>query len=428
MRKIMRSVLSAALAVGLSVSLLSGCSGGADPIKEAFDGKYTKDTVMMTVNGAEVTAEDLFFWMAQNVDYVAGYYTQMGMEVDWSGPMGEDATIDDYVKDQAKERVVLYNIVSAKAAEGGYTMSSEDKSAYEADLASAKEQLGGDKEYETWLKTMLITDEGMERLSSVGVLYTHMMDGMFRDGGEKAPTTEELAQYAQDQDLLCAKHILLMTKNAETGEDLPAEEAAAKKAKAEELLAELQGITDPEELSTKFDELMNENSEDTGLEANPDGYVFTDGQMVEEFENTTRALEFNQVSGIVESRYGYHIILRLDPSESQEVQEGWANQQMEEQVQKWVDEAEVKTTEAFDELSTADFYTALTAYREAVEPKEENEDAEMPAEEQPPAEEQTPAEETPAEEAPAEGEDAQAQPAEDGAADQNAEPEGEAAE
>ena len=84
MKKIMRRVLGAALAVVMSVGLLSGCGGEADPIQEAFDGKYTKDTVMLKVNGSDVTAEDLFFWMAQNADYVAGYYTQMGMEMDWS--------------------------------------------------------------------------------------------------------------------------------------------------------------------------------------------------------------------------------------------------------------------------------------------------------------------------------------------------------
>ena len=294
MKKIMRRVLGAALAVVMSVGLLSGCGGEADPIKEAFDGKYTKDTVMLTVNGSDVTAEDLFFWMAQNADYVAGYYTQMGMEMDWSSAMGQDATMGEHVKEQSKETAVLYNIVAAQAAANGYTMTDEDRADYEADLDSAKEQLGGDKEYETWLKTMLITDEGMERLSSVGVLYTHMMEGMFQDSGEQAATAEDLAQYAQDNDLLWAKHILLMTKDAETGEDLAAEDAAAKKAQAEELLAQLQGITDPQELSAKFDELMNEYSEDTGLESNPDGYVFTAGQMVEEFENATRDLEFGQ--------------------------------------------------------------------------------------------------------------------------------------
>ena len=41
------------------------------------------------------------------------------------------------------------------------------------------------------------------------------------------------------------------------------------------------------------------------------GYEFGTGEMVEEFENASTALEENGISEIVESNYGYHIIKRL---------------------------------------------------------------------------------------------------------------------
>ncbi|MDO4516196.1 MAG: peptidylprolyl isomerase, partial [Bacillota bacterium] len=371
MKKTMRRALGAALAFVMTAGLLSGCGGEADPIREAFDGKYTKDTVMMTVNGDNVTAGDLFFWIAQNADYISGYYSQMGVELDWSEDMGDGTTMGDYLKEQAKSSAVLYHVVREQAQDQGYEMTEEDKEAYQAELDSAKEQLGGDEEYANWLRTMLITDEGMEKLSSVGVLYTHLLEGTYLDGGEKAATGEEIVQYAEDNDLLVAKHILLSNKDSQTGEALSEEDAAAKKAKAEELLAQLQGITDPKELEAKFDELMEANSEDSGLQNNPDGYVFTAGQMVEEFENAVRGLEFGQVSGVVESTHGYHIILRLSPADSDQIREEWAKQQMDAQVQTWVDEAEVETTEDFNNLDVAEFYTALETYRDTIEPKEE---------------------------------------------------------
>ena len=43
----------------------------------------------------------------------------------------------------------------------------------------------------------------------------------------------------------------------------------------------------------------------------PDGYIFTDDQMVQEFEDGARALADYEISDIVESSHGYHIILRL---------------------------------------------------------------------------------------------------------------------
>ena len=46
----------------------------------------------------------------------------------------------DYVKQNAKEQAVLYNVVAAKAMENGYEFTKEDKEAYETELAQAKEE------------------------------------------------------------------------------------------------------------------------------------------------------------------------------------------------------------------------------------------------------------------------------------------------
>ncbi|MFR4088407.1 MAG: peptidylprolyl isomerase [Dysosmobacter sp.] len=159
-------------------------------------------------------------------------------------------------------------------------------------------------------------------------------------------------------------------------------EKAEKKAKADDLLKQLQAITDPTELESKFDELMKANSEDTGLESSPDGYVFSAGKMVEAFESATRSLEPGQLSGIVESDYGYHIILRLDPATSKAFRENYSSEKLREMEKQWVDEADIKTTETYDNLSVADFYDKLTAYRDSLntdadQAEEENQQVEQ---------------------------------------------------
>ena len=390
MKKIMRRVLGGALSLVMMVGLLTGCSGSAqDPIQEVMG--YDGSTVLFTVDGNDVTAADYFFWMAQNADYVASYFTGMGLDMDWTNNLGGSQDMDSYVKESSMDTAVLYSIVKAKAAEYGYELSKEDEAAYDEDLAKAKEELGGDEEYEDFLLSMCITDEGMRDMSTVGVLYNQMKDGLFREGGEFAATPEDLTAYAEENDLLCAKHILLMTQDMTTGEALPEADAAAKKAQAEDILAQLQAIEDPAELEKKFDELMNEYSEDSGLSAYPNGYVFTAGEMVPEFEEGTRALDFGAVSGIVESSYGYHIILRLDPAESEDVQAQWQAGQMDALVQQWTEEAVIETTETYDNLTTAEFYTNLTAYRETIAPAEETEPAAAPEESEGEAEEVEPA-------------------------------------
>ncbi len=73
-----------------------------------------------------------------------------------------------------------------------------------------------------------------------------------------------------------------------------------------------------------FDELMAEYTEDTGSAEHPNGYLFTEGEMVEEFENAVKALKIGKISNLVKSDYGYHIIMRLPLPEYGEVQAEYA--------------------------------------------------------------------------------------------------------
>ena len=60
-----------------------------------------------------------------------------------------------------------------------------------------------------------------------------------------------------------------------------------------------------------FGELKAEYCEDTGKQAYPDGYTFTPGTMVAEFEDTVKAQKEYEISDPVKTSYGYHVIMRL---------------------------------------------------------------------------------------------------------------------
>ena len=93
-----------------------------------------------------------------------------------------------------------------------------------------------------------------------------------------------------------ATHILIMN---DEGDD-PAEN----KALAEQILSRIRAGED-------FETLKEEYGEDQGVEGNTDGYYFTHGQMIQSFENAVKSLQLGEISDIVESVYGYHIIQRL---------------------------------------------------------------------------------------------------------------------
>lgn len=377
MKNTRRRLLAAIMAAAMAAGVMSGCGtaqAAYDPIQDVMG--YPGSTVMFTVNGNDVTAADYFYWMAQNVDYVASYYSAMGSDIVWTDSMGDEVTMDQYVKDSSRDTAVVYSIVTAKAEELGYGLTEEDEASFDEQMEQAKTAVAGqageenkDEAYANWLKSMCLTEDGIRKLTSVGTLYSHMEEGMLREGSEYAPDRASLDAYVQENDLLSAKHILLLTTDMASGTDLDDAARAEKKATAEDILAQLQAVQDdPEALAAKFDELMHQYSEDTGLTAYPDGYVFSAGEMVPEFEDATRALEPGAISGIVESSYGYHIILRQDAASSAEVLEACGGDVMDDLLNDWVDEAEVVTTETYDALTTEEFYTNLTAFRATLEP------------------------------------------------------------
>ncbi|MBQ7975333.1 MAG: peptidylprolyl isomerase [Clostridia bacterium] len=117
-------------------------------------------------------------------------------------------------------------------------------------------------------------------------------------------TSEEDMDAVYKSSYVRAKHILLSTVDSETGESLSASEKAKVKAQAEAVLKKAKGGAD-------FDELIKEYGEDPGMEYAADGYVFTTGEMVEEFEKAAFELKENEISNLVETAYGYHIIKKL---------------------------------------------------------------------------------------------------------------------
>lgn len=99
-----------------------------------------------------------------------------------------------------------------------------------------------------------------------------------------------------------ASHILIKAEKS-----APAAERTAAKAKAEKLLAEVN------KNPAQFAELAKKNSEDAGSAVNGgDLEFFGRGAMVKPFEDAAFSLKKGQISGLVESDFGYHIIQLTD--------------------------------------------------------------------------------------------------------------------
>ena len=146
-----------------------------------------------------------------------------------------------------------------------------------------------------------------------------------------------------------AKHILFSVVDGETMQPLDEEAVKNAKIKADEVLQKVKNGED-------FDALMHEFSEDPGLETSPDGYLFSTGEMVPEFESCVASLEFNAI-GFTESQFGYHIIKRL-PIEISDVEDDInskiAEERLNTSLEKWCEEFSlntVKNSSVYDVIS-----------------------------------------------------------------------------
>ncbi len=74
-----------------------------------------------------------------------------------------------------------------------------------------------------------------------------------------------------------------------------------------------------------FDSLISQYGEDPGTAQNPDGYIFTRGEMVKEFEDAAFSLSIGSISEPIKTAYGYHVILKLELFETPEILEDLKN-------------------------------------------------------------------------------------------------------
>ena len=102
------------------------------------------------------------------------------------------------------------------------------------------------------------------------------------------------------------RHILLMTIDPATRTPLPTNTVAAKRKQIDDILKQIRGGADFATLASQYNE--DPGSKDKGGEL-PE---FSRGQMVPEFEATAFSMTNNQVSDVVTTQFGYHILKMID--------------------------------------------------------------------------------------------------------------------
>lgn len=308
--------------------LLSGCGGetaneGQNSKNSISDGQlaelniegayksFAPDTVVMTLNGRDVTWQEFFYFVNFAVKNVE---SQAGDIENWLADAGDGHTYFDYAVSMAIDQNMSNAAVIALAKEVNIYGKDEAKEYAKKLLQDAKDSYESAEEFNKALAEAYETEELFLQFAENSYYYDQAYIQLFGEKGEKL-SDEDVAEQVEGENYLMAKHILVLTQySTDDGETISFndEEKAEALAKIQDFHDQLDACETQEEMEALFDELMNEYSEDEGgVKSFPDGYLFKEGDMVKEFYEGCKALEIGQYSDVIESSYGYHIILRL---------------------------------------------------------------------------------------------------------------------
>lgn len=272
--------------------MLSSCGGS------------NNSAVAIEVGDAKVTVGD--------ISVLAAQYTSYGYDFD---------TAKDMLAEQIEE-TLKYGAVGEAM---GIELTDEDRDSVIQMKASYASSGGGLSAYKDYLKKAGSSMDFLDTLFTASAYQSAVMEQL--ESEQTEPTDDELKAFFTEN-YYRAKHILI-DKSEDTESEAATESADATEAAATEAAEETKSgkeladeLLERAKSGEDFDAMIAEYSTDPGSESNPDGYIFTDGDMVQEFEDCVKSLQPGEF-GICESDYGYHIIERLPLSADEAQFETW---------------------------------------------------------------------------------------------------------
>ncbi len=253
--------------------------------------KLFPDTVVAKGKGVEIKQsqiDDAF------VDYKANLAAN-GQTV----PEEKRATVEADIV----ERLIFARLLMLRATEVDKVMG---KDLATKTLSGSKQNAGSEEAFKRQLATtgktlQQVTDRLAEQATCEEVLNRELKAKILVTDAQAKKYYDENGPRFEQPEALRVTHILVSIKDQATKQDLSDDEKKAKKKKAEKLLAEVKGGAD-------FSKLAKESSDDPRAKENGGAYTFTRGQMPPEFEAAAYSMKPDQISDLVATDYGYHII------------------------------------------------------------------------------------------------------------------------
>jgi parvulin-like peptidyl-prolyl isomerase len=302
-----KMIFSAALAATLiSLPRAQAANSGAAPAAAAATTNSNPANVMATLFGDPVVAKGKGFEIKQSqLDVVVDGFKAR------TAQMGQSVPTEELEK-TALNSLIVNQILLQEATDADKTAGKKEADEY---IAQKLKQFGSQAAVEEQLKAAGKTFDGWrtemtEQTTATAVMIREL---------NATPTEAEIKKYYDDHptasevpEEVHVRHILLLTIDPTTHAPLADDQVKSKKKQIDDVLKQARGGTDFATLAKQYSE--DPGSKENGGELPPFAKASADPThaMVPEFETAAFALTNNQISDVITTQYGYHIIQMLD--------------------------------------------------------------------------------------------------------------------
>lgn len=264
----------------LVLLLLSGCGDGKDT-KVVLTTGFNKNEIFRIENKSCTLPEIMVFLVNTQNQYESIY----GEEI-WKTDLN-GVTLEENIKETVLAQLARLKTMNLLAERNAVTLNEEEE---QKAAAAAQEYFESLNEQE--IEAMQATEAEIENLYLEYTLAKKVYEYIIKDINPEISDDEART--------ITVQHILLKTYVLDgTGKKIEYSESEKQKVyeKAEEILKLAK------EEDSDFEKLIMDYSEDE-----KSSYSFGKGEMEQAFEEAAFNLETGEISGIVETSYGYHII------------------------------------------------------------------------------------------------------------------------
>ncbi len=319
----MKKILLCILVSSILLCCFAGCSS-----KKPQDSR-----TVLTVDGRKITYDEFrYIYLNTKADLDNGDSSVWENNPDLTKQLNADV-IETLKKNAAVRKMAKKYKVS---------LTDEEKKEVKDEIEAFKASCTDDQEYNQTLNEAYLSEYAFEEMKMLSKLWSKLYDYVTSEANCVIVADDRTLTDDIQKNFYCATQILIKNDKGDSDEE--------NRALADTVLKQAKEGAD-------FDSLIREYGEDPGLSDNPNGYYFTNGELLSYFEDTAKALEINAISEVIPCVYGYSIIKRLPLDDAyikkhlEELRKSYIARTFNEMLQEYTDQITYQTTSLYYELT-----------------------------------------------------------------------------